>query len=63
MFGIIFKIWYLIAILPLLIFLEGNKMLSDFLKKRNIYTHWDSWHSLLFILIVSFIILWAKGYR
>lgn len=63
MFDIIFKIWWMIGILPFLIFLEGNKMFSNFLKKKNIYSHWDIWHSFLVILIIIFIILLMKGYR
>lgn len=60
---VIFKIWYLLVILPFLIFSEGNDMLADFLKRKKIYAHWDSWHSLLLILIILFIFLWFKGYR
>jgi len=63
MFEIVFKIWYMIAILPFIVFLEGNKMFSDFLKKKNIYYHWDVFHSFLFILIIIFIIFWIKSYR
>ncbi|KKQ26966.1 MAG: hypothetical protein US41_C0027G0002 [Parcubacteria group bacterium GW2011_GWB1_37_13] len=63
MFEFIFKIWYMMVVLPFLIFLEGNKMFSNFLKKKNIYLHWDVFHSFLFILIILYIILWVKGYR
>ncbi|MCX6752721.1 MAG: hypothetical protein NTZ87_04470 [Candidatus Nomurabacteria bacterium] len=63
MFDIIFRIWYMIAVLPYLIFLEGNKMLQNYLKKKNIYAHWDIWHSFLIVLIILLIILWANGYR
>lgn len=63
MLDIIFKIWYLIVIFPILIFFEGTDRFDDFLKKRNIYTHWDVWHSLLVLLIVLFIILLLNGYR
>lgn len=63
MFMILFKIWYMIALLPYIIFVEGNKMFSDFLKKKNIYSHWDSWHCLLLILIILAVVLWIKGYR
>jgi len=55
MFDIIFKIWFLVAVLPFLIFQEGNSMLIAFLKKRGIY--WDIWYSLLFILLTFFTIL------
>ena len=63
MFAILFKIWYMIVVLPFLIFLEGNQMLADFLKKKNIYLHWDVYHAFFFILIILFIVLWVKGYR
>jgi len=63
MFMILFKIWYMIAILPFIIFLEGNDMLADFLKKKKIYSHWDYWHSLLIISIILAVVLWTKGYR
>lgn len=53
----------MVAVLPFLIFLEGNKMFSNFLKKKNIYSHWDFLHFLLFAFIILFIILWMKGYR
>jgi len=63
MLEVIFKIWFAIAILPFIIFLEGNEMFSDFLKKRNIYSHWDIWHSLLVVFIILFIIFWFGGYH
>ena len=63
MIDFLFKVWYLIAILPVLIFQEGNKIFSNFLKKKNIYSHWDTWHSLIIVLTVLFIVLWLKGYR
>jgi len=63
MFEFLFKIWFLVAILPFLIFLEGSKKFSDFLKKRNIYSHWNVWHSLLLLLIILLIILLLNGYR
>lgn len=63
MFEILFKIWYMIAILPFLVFLEGNKMFSDFLKKRNIYSGWGIWHSFIVVLVTFLIILLANGYR
>lgn len=59
---IIFKIWYLIAILPFIIFREGSKMFADFLKKRKIYSQWDMWHSYLILAIVLAIVLWANGF-
>lgn len=63
MFLVIFKIWWMIAILPFIIFIEGSKMLSKFLKKKNIYQHWDILHSFIVVFIITFIILWAYGFR
>lgn len=63
MFALITKIWYFVAILPFLIFIEGSKMFADFLKKRNIYSHWDVFHSALVVLIIVAVILWVNGYR
>lgn len=63
MFEILFKIWYTMAILPFLIFIEGSKMFSNFLKKRKIYMHWDILHSSLFVLVFVLIIVWINGYR
>jgi len=63
MFEVIFKIWYLIAILPVLIFLDGNQMLKDFLKKRNIYPYWNIAHSFLLLVIIILIIFYLLGYR
>ena len=56
-----FLIWWMIAALPFIIFLEGSKMFANFLKSRNIYSHWDFWHSLLVVLIILFIIFYFKG--
>ncbi len=60
---LIVKVWYLIAVLPFVIFMEGSKKFANFLKKKNIYSYWDVWHSYLVILIVVAIVLWMKGYR
>jgi hypothetical protein len=60
---IFFKIWYMIAVLPFIIFTEGSKRFSDYLKKKNIYSEWDVWHSLLVILTLLLLILWSAGYR
>jgi len=53
----------MIAVLPFLIFIEGSSMFSKFLKKKNIYSHWNIYHSLIFVLVILYIILWIKGYR
>lgn len=63
MFEIVYKIWYLIAILPFLIFIEASKMFANFLKKKNIYSHWDIFHSFVVVLIIILIILFAIGWR
>ena len=58
---ILFLIWYMIAILPTFIMLDGTEKLSNFLKKKNIYAHWDFWHSLLLVLIIFAIIVYSAG--
>ncbi|MEK9182659.1 MAG: hypothetical protein AAB809_01120 [Patescibacteria group bacterium] len=63
MIDFLFKIWYMIAVLPYLVFMEGNKRFTNFLKKRNLYSGWDVWHSLLVVLIILFVVLWVNGYR
>jgi len=59
---VLFLIWYMIAILPTFIIIEGTDMLSKFLKKKNIYHYWDFWHSLLLLLIIFAIIVYSAGY-
>lgn len=61
MYMILWFVWYMIAILPMFIMMEGTEMLSKFLKKRGIYQHWDMWHSILVLLIIILIILY--GYK
>ncbi|HTE49121.1 MAG TPA: hypothetical protein VK675_04395 [Candidatus Paceibacterota bacterium] len=63
MFEILFKIWFMIAVLPFLVFLEGNKMLKQTLKEKKIYSHWDIWHSYIVVLIILAVILLLMGYR
>jgi hypothetical protein len=63
MMEIIFKIWYMVAILPFLVFLEADAMFAEFLKERRIYAHWDIWHSFLVVFIALFIFLWLNGFR
>lgn len=63
MLDLLFKVWFFIVILPIIIFIEGNKMFANFLKKKDIYANWDVWHSLLFFLVIVASILWLKGYR
>ena len=63
MFTILARIWYMIAILPLFVLMEGSERFSDFLKKKNIYSHWDIWHSFLVVLIIFLIVLLASGFK
>jgi len=63
MFAFIFKIWWMIAILPFLIFIEASKMFASFLKKKNIYSHWDIWHSFIVVLLLSLAIILFLQYR
>ncbi len=63
MFEFLFKVWYLIAILPFFILLDGSKMFAKFLKERNIYYYWDMWHSAVVFFIILLMILWANGFR
>ena len=58
----IFKIWWMVGILPALIFADGTKKFSNFLKQRGIYTHWDIWHSFIVLALIVLAILWATGY-
>ncbi|OGI75890.1 hypothetical protein A3C67_03420 [Candidatus Nomurabacteria bacterium RIFCSPHIGHO2_02_FULL_42_19] len=58
---ILFLIWYMIAILPFLIFIEGFQMFKDFMKKRNIEVTWL--HYIVIILSILVIILWLGGDR
>ncbi len=61
MFQLIFKIWWMIALMPLFIFQEGNQLLVRFFKKRNIY--WDFWYSLLLVFVIMLIVLLVTGHR
>jgi len=63
MFEIIFKIWWMIGILPFLIVIEINKKFAKFLKDKDIYHHWDMLHTILVLLIILIIVLWLNGFR
>jgi hypothetical protein len=54
--------YYIAVILPVFIFHEANDRLAEFLKKKNIYQHWDSWHCALLLLIIAYIVLAILGY-
>ena len=62
MFEFLYKVWYLIAILPFYIAEEGTDMFAKFLKKRGLYDHWDMWHTLIVVLIILAIVLRANGF-
>jgi len=59
---IIFKIWWMMGLLPSLIFVDASKKFSNFLKNRNMYSHWDIWHSFIVLALVILAILWITGY-
>ncbi|MEK7080786.1 MAG: hypothetical protein AAB902_00070 [Patescibacteria group bacterium] len=58
---IIFKIWFLVAILPFTIASEGWKMFKKFM------SHGNRWHYfpyvLLVILVILLVVLLMLGYR
>ena len=60
---VIFKIWWMIAILPFLIFIEGSKLFGKFLKEKDIYYHWDILHSILVTAIIVLIFMMLNGYK
>ena len=62
MMEFVFKIWYILIVLPFIIFLEGSKRFADFLKKKNIYAYWDVWHAYIVVFIILAIVLWANGF-
>ena len=55
MFQVLYLVWYMIAILPMFIFLEANERAVKFLGKHGIY--WDVWYSLLVVLVILFLVL------
>ena len=63
--AIIYKIWFLLVILPILIFQEGWAIFSKFLDKGNhraeLYKKWP--YFLLAVLVLLLIILLLMGYR
>ena len=60
---LLFLAWYVMAILPMFIFVEATAKLSKFLKERDIYDGWDKWHSLLVILIILAMVLYSAGVK
>ena len=63
MFEAFLKIWFMIFLLPLMIFMEGSSKFAGYLKKKNIYQHWDLFHSILLLLVVVLVVLMVLGYR
>ncbi len=63
MFEIIFKIWYIIAILPAYIAIEGWEMLKKFMAKHGYKL--DPFYALLVVLvfILLILLLLRYGYR
>ncbi|OGI81981.1 hypothetical protein A3I95_02385 [Candidatus Nomurabacteria bacterium RIFCSPLOWO2_02_FULL_44_12] len=54
-------VWYMVAVLPYLIFMEGVNWAKKFLAKRGL--EWDWLYILLIVLCVLLIGLWLAGYR
>ena len=61
MFGVLTQIWFLIAILPTLIFLEGYARFKKFMSKGKRWYYLP--YVLLAILIILLIVLLILGYR
>jgi len=59
--ALLFFIWYMVAILPFLIFMHGYEMLNKFFAKRGV--NFTMLHLILLILIIFFILFWLLGYR
>jgi len=57
----IFKIWFLVAILPFTIASEGCKMFKKFMDKGNRWYYFP--YVLLAILVILLVILLLLGYR
>ena len=60
MFEIVFKIWFLIAIMPLTLAQEGYAKLKPYLEKKGIKIDWL--YVTLFSLILLLIILLMLGF-
>ncbi len=57
----VFFVWYMIGILPFLIFMEGFNMLHKFLAKRGI--EFTMLHYILLALLILLIVVWFSPYR
>ena len=59
--GLLTQIWFLIAILPMLIFLEGYARFKKFMSKGKRWHYFP--YVLLAILVILLILLLLLGYR
>ncbi len=60
---LIAHIIYMVAVFPFYIFMEVTDIITKFLKDKKIYDGWDTWHSLLVLLIILGIIFYTAGVR
>jgi len=63
MFEVLFKIWWMIALLPLLIVIEGYKKLKQFMNKHDYSPDWAwTWLVILIVLLII-LLLFQYGYH
>jgi NhaP-type Na+/H+ or K+/H+ antiporter len=63
MFEILFKIWFLIAILPVLMVQRGYEIYKEYMHKHNRPIDWIHFvYVLLALLIIILIVLLIYGY-
>jgi len=62
MFQLLFKILYFIAILPVLIAIEGYKKLKKFMVERGYLPDWAYAWLVILILLLILVILFQYGY-
>lgn len=60
---IIFKILYIMFVLPFIIFVEGSKKFAAYLRKKNFYQNWDIYHAFVVLGLVLIVVLWFLGFR
>ena len=64
MFEVFFRIWFLVAILPVLIATRGYEIFKEYLKKRNLPMDWIYFvYAALIVLVIILIVLLGMGYR
>jgi len=61
MFEIFFRIWYFIAILPILIAIEGYSMFKKFMSQGNRWAKMP--YFLLIFFVILLVLLLIAGYR